>query len=77
MLGSGNKDGSECIRIGDSASDLAEECTLATAKVVGTLATGEVVTESETGAEGRCKRALLHGSVARVDLITVVVEGDA
>lgn len=77
MLGSGNKDGSECIGIGDGASDLAEQCTLATAKVVGTLATREVVTESKTGPEGRCKCALLHGSVARVDLITVVVEGDA
>lgn len=76
MLGSGDKNCSKCIRIGDSAGDLAEKCTLATIKVVGTFASREVITESETGAEGRCKRTLPHGAVVRTDLVTIVVEGD-
>lgn len=75
MLSGSNEDSSKGIGVTGSASDDAENSTLAATEEVGTLASGVTVTESQTSAKGWRKSALLQ--LASGNLIAVIIEGDA
>lgn len=75
MLSSSNEDSSKGIGVAGSASDDAENSTLAATEEVGTLASGVTITESETSAKGWRKSTLLQ--LASGNLIAVIIEGNA
>jgi len=75
LLSGSNEDGSKGIGVASSASNPAENQTLASGKEVGTFASDETITESQTSAKRRCKSALLQ--LASGDLITVIIKSNA